>query len=343
MKVIGSMFFDANWVQLNQDLSTMDQWNHIQTKVNPSDDASHGLSPNVFMALKWSKGPAFIWQNNGEWPIDEKECMPDPNQVLPCDPKVKKITVLVTSAAIREVKIEEHLDCFSDWFHMKRAIAWSLLYLKTLQEQVSTRRKGRIKRVKPQIQNFQEAENVIIKSVPSTAFPEEVSLQKATQDVTPPKDKSSAPIREVVLTKNSTLQKLDPFVDFQWILPIGGHLSNTSLSFGIKYPLILPKRSHMNTLKALSWEGTEPRGGMTLNKMRADGCWIITGRKEVRSYIWRCVVCRKLHSSVVEQKMANLPEDHLEPIAASTDDYCGPFTIREGKKEMKGYRVVFTS
>lgn len=37
--------------------------------------------------------------------------------------------------------------------------------------------------------------------------------------------------------------------------------------------------------------------------------------------------------------MANLPEDHLEPIAASTDsavDYCGPFTIREGKKEMKG-------
>ena len=299
MKVIGSMFFDANWVQLNQDLSTTDQWNHIQTKVNPWDDASHGLSPNVFMALKWSKGPAFIWQNNGEWPIDEKECMPDPNQVLPCDPKVKKITVLVTSAAIREVKIEEHLDCFSDWFHVKRAIAWSLLYLKTLQEQVSTRRKGRIKRVKPQIQNFQEAENVIIKSVPSTAFPEEVSLQKATQDVTPPKDKSSAPIREVVLTKNSTLRKLDPFV--------------------------------------------EPRGGMTLNKMRADGCWIITGRKEVRSYIWRCVVCRKLHSSVVEQKMANLPEDHLEPIAASTDDYCGPFTIREGKKEMKGYRVVFTS
>ena len=56
---------------------------------------------------------------------------------------------------------------------------------------------------------------MIIKSVPSTAFPEEVRLQKATQDVTPPKDKSSAPIREVVLTKNSTLQKLDPFVDFQ--------------------------------------------------------------------------------------------------------------------------------
>ena len=69
--------------------------------------------------------------------------------------------------------------------------------------------------MKPQIQNFQEAENVIIKSVPSTAFPEEVRLQKATHDVTPPKDKSSAPIREVVLTKNSTLQKLDPFVNFQ--------------------------------------------------------------------------------------------------------------------------------
>ena len=73
-----------------------------------TNHASHGLSPYVFMALKWSKSPAFIWQNNGEWSIDEKEYMPDPNQVLPCDTKVKKITVLVTSAAIREVKIEEH-------------------------------------------------------------------------------------------------------------------------------------------------------------------------------------------------------------------------------------------
>lgn len=41
--------------------------------------------------------------------------------------------------------------------------------------------------------------------------------------------------------------------------------------------------------------------------------------------------------------MVNLLEDYLEFIVVFIDDYCGFFIIREGKKEMKGYRVVFIS
>ena len=43
--------------------------------------------------------------------------------------------------------------------------------------------------------------------------------------------------------------------------------------------------------------------------------------------------------------MAELPTDRLEqvpPFTFSTVDYFGPFYIREGRKEMKRYRVLFT-
>ena len=91
--------FVANLVQLIQDLSTVDQWRHVDTKLNPADDTSRGLSPRAFMASKWSQGPVFLWRNKGELPLDQKECLPDPSQVLPCDPEIKVGTVLATSAA----------------------------------------------------------------------------------------------------------------------------------------------------------------------------------------------------------------------------------------------------
>ena len=52
-----------------------------------------------------------------------------------------------------------------------------------------------------------------------------------------------------------------------------------------------------------------------------------------------------MRSAVVEQKMADLPEDRLEPAPPFTFcavDYFGPFSIREGRKEIKRYGVLFT-
>ena len=54
---------------------------------------------------------------------------------------------------------------------------------------------------------------------------------------------------------------------------------------------------------------------------------------------------RKLRGAPEEQKMANLPEDRLEPAPPLTHcgvDYFGPFVIKEGRKELKRYGVLFT-
>ena len=93
-------------------------------------------------------------------------------------------------------------------------------------------------------------------------------------------------------------------------------------------------------------ENTEHQGrGITLNEVRANEYWILEGSGAVRSYISRCFVCRKLRTAPQRQKMADLPEDRVEPAPPFTHctvDYFGPWNIKEGRKELKRYDVLFT-
>ena len=59
---------------------------------------------------------------------------------------------------------------------------------------------------------------------------------------------------------------------------------------------------------------------------------------------WR-ITLNKLRRGVLHQKVADLPEDRLQPAPPFT--YCGvdffcPWTIKEGRKELKRYGVLFT-
>lgn len=57
------------------------------------------------------------------------------------------------------------------------------------------------------------------------------------------------------------------------------------------------------------------------------------------------VTCRKLQGPVIEQRMADLPQDRLEsapPFTYCATDYFGPFIVREKRKELKHYGVIFT-
>ena len=84
---------------------------------------------------------------------------------------------------------------------------------------------------------------------------------------------------------------------------------------------------------------------MTLNELRINGYWIIGGSSAVGYHIANCVVCQKCRGKVQEQKMANLPTDRMESEAPFTYcgvDYFGPWHIKEGRKELKRYGVLFT-
>ena len=79
--------FVANRVQTIRDNTEVDQWHHVEGRLNPADDASRGLhSEHLLNSPRWIKGPEFLWQPEAEWPqssFDE----PIPND----DPEVRKV------------------------------------------------------------------------------------------------------------------------------------------------------------------------------------------------------------------------------------------------------------
>ena len=82
-----------------------------------------------------------------------------------------------------------------------------------------------------------------------------------------------------------------------------------------------------------------------MNSIRANGFWIIGCSSAFAYWISKCVLCRKLRSAVQGQKMSDLPPDRLEatpPFVYSAVDYFGPWLIKEGRKEVKRYGVLFT-
>ena len=109
--------FVSNRVQKIRSSTKKEQWCYVDTKENPADHASRGLSvEDVDAVSQWFQGPDFLWRAESQWknqtPLD-----PIPND----DPEIRKpISVqasMVTESSYVITKLEERL---SSW---KRATA----------------------------------------------------------------------------------------------------------------------------------------------------------------------------------------------------------------------------
>lgn len=60
---------------------------------------------------------------------------------------------------------------------------------------------------------------------------------------------------------------------------------------------------------------------------------------------YRCVKRRKFRHCTEEQKMSDLPRERMEttpPFTYCGIDCFGPFYVKEGRRELKRYRLLFT-
>ena len=107
-----------------------------------------------------------------------------------------------------------------------------------------------------------------------------------------------------LLPKKNHLNKLDPYVDNDGILRVGGRLSKAlELTDATRNPIIIPRKSHLATLVIGDCHDLHHQGrGITIAEIRNRGFWIVGCTAAVKSFIYHCITCRKLRHSPQSQK-----------------------------------------
>ena len=184
------------------------------------------------------------------------------------------------------------------------------------------------------VQDLQRAELQILKIVQNEAFQNEIKMLKDTKIKFQATDKDARKERMKTMKRSISLYKLDPFIDKNGVLRVGGRLRQFSVPCEVKHPVSLPWKGHVtNLILCLYHQLVQHQGRkrITQNEIRSSGYWIIGGSSVVSDHISKRVSCRKLRDRPQEQKIANLPEDPLEPAPSFTFcavDYFGPWYVK---------------
>ena len=173
--------FVANRVQEIQNSTSVEQWNHVESKQNPADEASRGVKSQELLHSRWINGPAFLWKTEDQWPInrDHSEGTFD---LQNDDPEVKKHVTMATTQIVK-VDSEKTSLCgrvkyFSDWYRGKRAIALCTRYVRSLRARVQKKQcKEELPR-EVKVIDLESAERAIIRAVQTSAFTEELDVLK---------------------------------------------------------------------------------------------------------------------------------------------------------------------
>lgn len=151
--------------------------------------------------------------------------------------------------------------------------------------------------------------------------------------------------RKHSIKQQSSLYRLDPFLDSHQVIRVGGRLRQSDIDYNVKHPIVLPSNIAYLIIRHVHEEQGHQGNGIALNALRQSGYWIIGGRSTVRQFITQCVICRTCRARRQTQKMCDLPKERLTPEAPFTYtgmDVFGPFHVKEGRKEVKRWGLIFT-
>ncbi|XP_059061146.1 uncharacterized protein LOC131854043 [Achroia grisella] len=295
-----------------------DKWNYVNTKHNPADCASRGLSAKELSNHKlWWYGPDWLKEIN-EYKISKPEDFVTTEEQRP----IKAMTI--------EVRVEEDFLCtrFSSLQKMLRVLSYC--------KRVSLWKIPKELRVIPECITSEEMEKILelcVKETQNIYFKDDIQQLKL---------KGST-------SKSSKLHTLCPIFDENGILRVGGRIMHSQESFDKKHSMILPATSHLTKLIILDAHIKTLHGGplSMLHYLRSK-FWILRAREHVKKSYRNCTVCIRYSRQQRNIFMGQLPSVRLKPERAfkSTGvDFTGYIKIRcapgRGLKSYKGYICIF--
>nr|CAH7735170.1 unnamed protein product [Callosobruchus chinensis] len=310
--------FVANRVSEIQTLESQNccQWRHVPTKSNPADILSRGMYPNELgMNRLWWKGPMFLLNEESDWPeIKQKSCN------LP-EVKEKSNTLFAFSTG------SFPFDNFSSLMRIKRVVAYMLRFAKNAANN-ENQSKGLL--------TLDEIENgflCLIRCAQRECFSQEISDLLSKNKI----------------SKKSKLLMLNPFLDENNVLRVGGRLENSMYSYDKKHPIILSSKHHLSKLiferEHLKFYHIGPQALLASTREKF---WVIGGKSLAKYVIKKCITCFRHNAKILNPIMGNLPKARFDgqyPFEITGIDYGGPLLIKDkkgrGAKLTKCYICLF--
>ncbi|KAK3734019.1 hypothetical protein QZH41_005901 [Actinostola sp. cb2023] len=259
----------GNRIQHIRDRMNPNQWHHVKGKDNPADEASRSMSAkNHLNNRRWFRGPDFLWE--ADVPLKSQTCPPieissDDHEVKSCHSTNSKTvsTEATTLFQNTDAKMQpnqlklQYFNRFSTWHKVKM---WIILIRRGIERfrRALLKRKGEVEvgehnttsnTEEQTVQEFQNAEKIILQSLQHEYFSEEIKLlQRLEGKQDKFTDREAARNRNQSVKKKSSLYRLDPFVDEDGLLRVGGRMSGSDAPYEIKHPLILPRQGHITQL-----------------------------------------------------------------------------------------------
>ncbi|GFW55936.1 integrase catalytic domain-containing protein [Trichonephila clavipes] len=292
-----------------QALSKNYHWKHVSSKNNPADLISRGC--NVDELLKnemWFSGP--------DLQTDEYE----DNQLFP-DPSYRdelKCAVTLSMTECSSNFYDELFNVTNNFIKLIRTFSFIFRFINNIKAKESCNKEKYLT-----ADEVKRSTEFLAKIAQLSEFKAEIDALKKGKGV----------------SKTSKLKALDPFLDENSLLRVGGRLCNADLPFEAKHQIIIPSK---HKFTKLLFEHMHKKffhiGAQGLVHQIRMQFWPINGKGIARKTVHNCIACFRQKPTGVDQLMGNLPSERVTPSAPllnSGVDFCGPFQIKF-KNQRKG-------
>ena len=316
----------ANWnvfvshrVAEIQQTTNIDNWKHVLSEDNPADLISRGCAPEqLILSSLWWYGPSWLKNDINEWPSID---LHDPVEIP--EKRVNKQKLTFFQSLDQSI-----FKQFSTLIRLQRVVAYCKRFFRNLTCNVNNKITGSLS-----VLELNESLICLIKLAQNEMFFTEINQVKSNKQ----------------LSKTSKLLALNPFLDQDNILRVGGRLGKSSISYNMKYPAILDKK-HILTEMIINYEHRRNlhMGAQNLLSNLRSRFWILDGLNTIKKSLRKCVVCFRAKPKILSTLMGELPEQRLTPTRPFLNtgvDYAGPFNIKSSNlrksKVLKAYLCLF--
>jgi hypothetical protein len=305
--------YEGNRVSQIQGMIPDVPWMHVPSALNPADSASRGLLPsellnhNLWWGPEWLKDFASVAAHSARTVAQLHDYSPAAALTAQAveqpynDPPA-------AGNACHSVEEPWLITRFSSFSKLQTTVGWCLRFINNVR-QPTQKTKGYLT-----VCELNTALLVVVKLAQSAAFHDTI---KALRENRAPKTR---------------ILRLNPFIDDDGLLRVGGRLVNSRLTYTHKHPLLLPHAQHLTHLLIDHYHLLHGHAGAdTLLTVIHRRFWILSARKVVRHRIFKCQRCYRLKAKPLTPFMGNLPASRVtqaKPFQKVGVDFAGPFTVR---------------